>query len=60
MSKSIAKNLLPELTDSIAQSDTTVTQTDRELDWALVQRVQSGEVAAFDRLVHKYLSLIHI
>ena len=54
MSKSIAKNLLPELTDSVAQSNTQVTQTDRELDWALVQRVQSGEVAAFDRLVHKY------
>lgn len=54
MSKSIAKDLIPGITDSVVQGDTPLTPTDRELDWALVQRVQSGEVAAFDRLVRKY------
>lgn len=54
MSKSIAKNLIPGVTDTVGQSDTPLTPTERELDWALVQRVQSGEVAAFDRLVRKY------
>lgn len=30
------------------------TQTDRDLDWAIVQRVQEGNVGAFDQLVQKY------
>lgn len=28
--------------------------TDRDVDWAVVQRVQSGQVGAFDQLVQKY------
>ena len=28
--------------------------TDRDLDWAVVQRVQAGNVGAFDQLVQKY------
>ena len=28
--------------------------TERDLDWAVVQRVQAGNVAAFDQLVQKY------
>lgn len=58
MNKSIAKELIPGVSDSVTssvgQSDTPLALSDRELDWRLVQRVQSGEVAAFDHLVRKY------
>ena len=30
------------------------TLTERDLDWAIVQKVQAGNVGAFDRLVQKY------
>ena len=30
------------------------TLTERDLDWAVVQKVQAGNVGAFDRLVQKY------
>lgn len=54
LSKSIAKDLISEVADSVGQRDSALASTDRELDWALVQRVQSGEVSAFDCLVRKY------
>lgn len=31
-----------------------MSESDRELDWALVQRVQSGDLRAFEVLVNKY------
>lgn len=44
-SGSVTKSLFP------AQEKTVV---ERDLDWAIVQRVQAGNVGAFDQLVQKY------
>ncbi len=46
---SIAKAFAPEQTTSVNEAP-----SQRDLDWAVVQRVQAGNVGAFDQLVQRY------
>ena len=50
ISKTIANEFISDVKKGVG--DTVV--SDRDLDWAIVQRVQNGEVSAFNQLVQKY------
>ncbi|MCZ6674349.1 MAG: sigma-70 family RNA polymerase sigma factor [Verrucomicrobia bacterium] len=50
-------NLVKAVTQPLAGSSQALTE--RDVDWLLVQRVQAGEVAAFDELVIKYRERIY-
>lgn len=50
ISKTIAKEFISYAKKGVGNA----VVSDRDLDWALVQRVQNGEVSAFNQLVQKY------
>ena len=50
ISKTIANEFISDVKKGVGYS----VVTDRDLDWAIVQRVQNGEVSAFNQLVQKY------
>ena len=50
ISKIIANEFIPDAQKGFGNA----VLPDRDLDWALVQRVQNGEVSAFNQLVRKY------
>ena len=50
ISKTIANEFISDVKKGVGDS----VVTDRDLDWAIVQRVQNGEVSAFNQLVQKY------
>ena len=50
MSKTIANEFISDVKKGVGDS----VVSDRDLDWAIVQRVQNGEVSAFNQLVQKY------
>ena len=50
ISKTIANELISDVKKVVGDS----VVSDRDLDWAIVQRVQNGEVSAFNQLVQKY------
>lgn len=50
ISKTIANEFISDVKKGVGDS----VVSDRDLDWAIVQRVQNGEVSAFNQLVQKY------
>jgi RNA polymerase sigma-70 factor (ECF subfamily) len=48
--KTIANEFISDVKKDVGDS----VMSDRDLDWAIVQRVQNGEVSAFNQLVQKY------
>ena len=50
ISKTIASEFISDVKKGVGDS----VVSDRDLDWAIVQRVQNGEVSAFNQLVQKY------
>jgi RNA polymerase sigma-70 factor (ECF subfamily) len=50
ISKTIANEFISDAKKAVGD----VVVSDRDLDWAIVQRVQNGEVSAFNQLVQKY------
>lgn len=50
ISKTIANEFISDVNKGVGDS----VVSDRDLDWAIVQRVQNGEVSAFNQLVQKY------
>ena len=48
--KTIANEFISDVKKNVGDS----VVSDRDLDWAIVQRVQNGEVSAFNQLVQKY------
>ena len=50
ISKTIANEFISDVKKGVGES----VVSDRDLDWAIVQRVQNGEVSAFNQLVQKY------
>ena len=50
ISKTIANEFISDVKKGVGNS----VVSDRDLDWAIVQRVQNGEVSAFNQLVQKY------
>jgi RNA polymerase sigma-70 factor (ECF subfamily) len=50
ISKTIANEFISDAKKAVGD----VVASDRDLDWAIVQRVQNGEVSAFNQLVQKY------
>ena len=42
------------VTNTFAPAKDVTTLSERDLDWAIVQKVQAGNVGAFDQLVQKY------
>ncbi len=48
--KTIANEFISDVKKDVGDS----VMSDRDLDWAIVQRVQNGEVTAFNQLVQKY------
>lgn len=50
LSKTIANEFISHVKKGVGDS----VVSDRDLDWAVVQRVQNGEVSAFNKLVQKY------
>ena len=50
ISKTIANEFISDVQKGVGDS----VVSDRDLDWAIVQRVQNGEVSAFNQLVQKY------
>ena len=50
VSKTIANEFISDVKKGVGDS----VVSDRDLDWAIVQRVQNGEVSAFNQLVQKY------
>lgn len=50
ISKTIANEFISDVKKGFGDS----VVSDRDLDWAIVQRVQNGEVSAFNQLVQKY------
>ena len=48
--KTIANEFITDVKKDVGDS----VMSDRDLDWAIVQRVQNGEVSAFNQLVQKY------
>lgn len=50
ISKTIANEFISDVKKGLGDAIV----SDRDLDWAIVQRVQNGEVSAFNQLVHKY------
>lgn len=48
--KTIANEFISDVKKDVGDS----VVSDRDLDWAIVQRVQNGEVSAFNQLVQKY------
>ena len=50
ISKTIANEFISDVKKAVGDS----VVSDRDLDWAIVQRVQNGEVSAFNQLVQKY------
>ena len=50
ISKTIANKFISDVKKGVGDS----VVSDRDLDWAIVQRVQNGEVSAFNQLVQKY------
>ena len=50
ISKTIANEFISDVKKDVGGSAV----SDRDLDWAIVQRVQNGEVSAFNQLVQKY------
>ena len=50
ISKTIANEFVSDVKKGVGDS----VVSDRDLDWAIVQRVQNGEVSAFNQLVQKY------
>ena len=50
ISKTIANEFIPGAKKGVGNA----VVSERDLDWAIVQRVQNGEVSAFNQLVQKY------
>ena len=50
ISKTIANEFISDVKKGVGDS----VVSDRDLDWAIVRRVQNGEVSAFNQLVQKY------
>ena len=50
ISKTIANEFISDVKKGVGDS----VVSDRDLDWVIVQRVQNGEVSAFNQLVQKY------
>ena len=50
INKTIANEFVSDVKKVVGDS----VVSDRDLDWAIVQRVQNGEVSAFNQLVQKY------
>ena len=50
ISKTIANEFISDAKKAVGDA----VVSDRDLDWAIVQRVQTGEVSAFNQLVQKY------
>ena len=50
ISKTIANEFISDVKKGVGDS----VVSDRDLDWAIVKRVQNGEVSAFNQLVQKY------
>ena len=50
ISKTIANEFISDAKKAVGDA----VVSDRDLDWAIVQRVQNGEVSAFNQLVQKY------
>ena len=50
ISKTIANEFISDAKKGVGDA----VVSDRDLDWAIVQRVQNGEVSAFNQLVQKY------
>lgn len=50
ISKTIANDFISDAKKAVGDA----VVSDRDLDWAIVQRVQNGEVSAFNQLVQKY------
>ena len=50
ISKTIANEFISDVKKGVGDS----VVSDRDLDWAIVQHVQNGEVSAFNQLVQKY------
>ena len=50
ISKTFANEFISDVKKGVGDS----VVSDRDLDWAIVQRVQNGEVSAFNQLVQKY------
>ena len=50
ISKTIANEFISDTKKGVGNA----VVSDRDLDWAIVQRVQNGEVSAFNQLVQKY------
>ena len=50
ISKTIANEFISDVKKGVGDS----VVSNRDLDWTIVQRVQSGEVSAFNQLVQKY------
>ena len=50
ISKTIANEFISDAKKGVGNA----VVSDRDLDWAIVQRVQNGEVSAFNQLVQKY------
>ena len=50
----IGKTFANEFISDVKKDVGDTVMSDRDLDWAIVQRVQNGEVSAFNQLVQKY------